>query len=970
MTKKRLLKKVFTLSLAAVLGITSVISSPVTGEQKEAEAAVTGNLNRVWVHDPSIVADTKDGKETYYIFGSHISAAKSTDLANWTNFGNGYQLSGNALFGNLDSNLATPFLWAGKDDSDCKGGRAVWAPDVKYNPNYINDNGTKGAYMMYFCVSSTYCRSAIAYAVSDKIDGNYKYKGTLVYSGFTKKSAKDTNSNIDKQWENTNIDELMKADRIEEGVNSQWFMGDTGYNTMYAPNAIDPTIFTDTSGRMWMTYGSWSGGIFLLELDPKTGDAIYPGENGTTADGRVIDKYFGTHLAGGYGISGEGPYILYDAETKYYYLYTTYNYLDSVSGYNMRLFRSKNPDGPYVDAAGKSAVFASASVNQYDIGIKVMGNYNIVGGARGYRSPGHNSALIDGDGKRYLIYHTRFQTGGEGFETRVHQQFMNDQGWPVTAVYENRGDEISESGYEKKSIVGTYHFINHGTASDNENVNSGQRVILNEDGTITGEVTGTWSQKDNSYYATITIGGVEYHGVFFEQHNEKGSADPVMTFTAIGGNNKTIFGAKISDKTGEFEADGDAATDFSKLTVQPVLKYTFDDKKGIKKLAGSAVVEDGVLKLKADGTSKGVTYAELEGIGDKDFTKGITLTADVVVNQYVSDWTSLFMISDTELSAGKGSYPYRYTLGFSSIADLASGQVGYYGSDVRKPYSWDYFNDFSNRGKWYTITVVITSRRMSTFVNGVKVQTVKETDLTSLMEVFAKADHVYLGGSVFKAPDFAGWMDNVAIYEGALTDDAVRALVTSSKISEGTAEIIEGEEKRFKEISDTNTDQKDTSASSGNDSDSESGNPAAGTKLKDEDTGNQYKVKKEGAAVSFISPKNKKVKSLTIPATIELAGTTYRVTQIDSSACKKCVKLKKVTIGKNVDKIGLKAFYQCKALKKVIVKTTKLTKSGVGAKAFSGISKKAVIKVPKAKKKSYQKIFRAKGLNGKKQKVK
>ena len=73
----------------------------------------------------------------------------------------------------------------------------------------------------------------------------------------------------------------MEEGRIDPEPNAEWFAGNTAYNTDYAPNAIDPTIFTDAEGKMWMTYGSWSGGIYLLEIDPKTGDVIYPKSNGS-----------------------------------------------------------------------------------------------------------------------------------------------------------------------------------------------------------------------------------------------------------------------------------------------------------------------------------------------------------------------------------------------------------------------------------------------------------------------------------------------------------------------------------------------------------------------------------------------------------------------------------------------------------------------------------------------------------------
>ena len=121
--------------------------------------------SRVSVHDPSIVKD--DGK--YYVFGSHIEAAESDDLQNWTRFTNGYETPGNKIFGDLSSNLAESFKWAGEDDSDCKGGFSVWAPNVTYNKDYVNKDGSRGAYMMYYCTSSTYKRSAIGFAVSKNI---------------------------------------------------------------------------------------------------------------------------------------------------------------------------------------------------------------------------------------------------------------------------------------------------------------------------------------------------------------------------------------------------------------------------------------------------------------------------------------------------------------------------------------------------------------------------------------------------------------------------------------------------------------------------------------------------------------------------------------------------------------------------------------------------------------------------------
>ena len=105
----------------------------------------------------------------------------------------------------------------------------------------------------------------------------------------------------------------MKLIYNKEGFSNQ------NFNNYLFPNAIDPTIYYDTDGTMYMCYGSWSGGIFTLEIDPATGRCIHP-KSGTTADGRMIDSYFGTKISGGYYMSGEGSFIEYNPDNGYYYL--------------------------------------------------------------------------------------------------------------------------------------------------------------------------------------------------------------------------------------------------------------------------------------------------------------------------------------------------------------------------------------------------------------------------------------------------------------------------------------------------------------------------------------------------------------------------------------------------------------------------------------------------------------------------
>jgi arabinan endo-1,5-alpha-L-arabinosidase len=237
--------------------------------------------SRVSVHDPSVVR-TQDG---YYVFGSHMEVARSTDLRTWSRVATGVNAA-NPLFDNLFTDRAA-FEYVGRNDL---GWYSVWAPDVIYNP-------TMGKHVMYFCTSSTYVKSSLCMATADTVEGPYTYQRILLYSGFTR-------LNIDK----TDVLSVVDADHAER------YLKGSRYENNLWPNAIDPNAFCDAEGRMWMVYGSWSGGIFLLETDQHTGTLIHPDADEATG----VDPYFGKHLLGGGHLCIEGAYVVYDASSRYY----------------------------------------------------------------------------------------------------------------------------------------------------------------------------------------------------------------------------------------------------------------------------------------------------------------------------------------------------------------------------------------------------------------------------------------------------------------------------------------------------------------------------------------------------------------------------------------------------------------------------------------------------------------------------
>jgi arabinan endo-1,5-alpha-L-arabinosidase len=447
------------------------------------------------VHDPSVI---KVG-DTFYVFGSHLAAAKSKDLIKWERFAEGANVD-NPLFDDVINELKATFDWAESD--------TLWAADVIQ----LEDGKF---YMYYNACKGDSPRSALGVAVADHVEGPYKDLGIILKSG-------------------------MWGQPSEDG---------TIYDATIHPNAVDPALFFDKEGKLWMVYGSYSGGIFILEMDPTTAKP-FP------------DQGYGAKLLGGNHSRIEGAYILHSPETDFYYMFITYGGLDAVGGYNMRVMRSENPDGPYYDAEGNDminvrgrlgTIFDDRSIEPF--GVKQMGNFlfkRMIGDpgegiGTGYVSPGHNSAYYDADtGKHYLFFHTRFPQRGEAHEVRVHQMFMNQDGWPVVAPYRYGGETATK--INRLDVVGDYQFINHGKEISAQIKNS-VFVQLKKDGTISGDVSGTWEKQAHNR-ALLMIEEKVYSGIFLRQWDTT-SQSYVMTFSALSEQGVAIWGSKMADKTDE-----------------------------------------------------------------------------------------------------------------------------------------------------------------------------------------------------------------------------------------------------------------------------------------------------------------------------------------------------------------------------------------------------------------------------------
>ena len=516
---------------------------------------------RVSVHDPSVVWEPTT--QTYYVFGSHQAWAKSTDLMNWSTVPVAWRTEASASvtcetafnqnatktvkiggatvdFGNFD---VEAYSAAGDGSYNISGN--LWAPDVIYNKKM-------NKWCMYLSINGDNANCSIVLLTSDKISGPYLYQGPVVFSGFfnTSKAA--------VSYKKTDL-ELVLGDQAS--LPSRYAVGNISGWRQRWPNAIDPCVFYDEEGKLWMSYGSWHGGIWMLELDENTGlrdyDVDYAYTQGSSDDDVRVDPYFGTKIAGGRHVSGEASYIKYI--DGYYYLFVTYGGLTVNAGYQMRVFRSTSPDGPYEDSFNSAgvAIYDQARVNygpdgtrKTNRGENIFGAYGEWGfmatGDNSERSQGHNSVITQGD-QTFMVYHTRFQNRAitEAHELRVHQVFVNKDGWLCAAPFEYTGETVTNSDIKATqqvataNIPGNYKLLLHDKNLDhaNKQLKTPVDITLNANGTITGDKTGTWSITSGTSYITIKIdeSGTyksTYEGVLVEQTLEP-TNQKVIAFTAV-----------------------------------------------------------------------------------------------------------------------------------------------------------------------------------------------------------------------------------------------------------------------------------------------------------------------------------------------------------------------------------------------------------------------------------------------------
>lgn len=657
------------LPIFAFSALSSAAQTTVTDADLQGAYSARQYNKRVVCHDPSIVIDdiTNPASPTYYIYGSHLGRGKTTAAENyqeWTVFKTGEEnaTATNSLFCNLSGNLvnysdayATHAVTSVKDHAgktvtfgnfDAHGwqkkGNTVkgmqWAPDVIYNK-------TMKKWCMYMSLNGDNWASSIVCFTSDNIEGPWKYQGPVVFSGFLGKYAHNGYAAAD-DWKNTDFTIATGETSLPERYN----VGDKWGS--FWPNCIDPCVFYDDQDNLWMSYGSWSGGIFLLRLDKNNGlrDYTYtfPYEvNGKAATSAAAsanttsDPYFGKKIAGGYYVSGEASYV--EKIGSHYFLFMSYGGLVSTGGYQMRVFRSDNPEGPYVDCNGTSAVFNRYLMNYSattadNRGVLLFGGYKWDPMSGAEIAQGHNSAFTDKEGRSFVVYHSRFTNKGEGHEVRVHQLFLNDEGWIMAAPFEFDGETITNNDIATKAsiadteIAGDYQFLRHeyGQNTEAKAYETPVNIRLNADGTISGAENGTWERTAGTDYIALTIDDVVYRGVLVRQTIDYTNIPAIAIAALSSSSGSTTLGQKSYTKQQEVwavKADAKAAIKYTANKIN----LPFDD--------GTVLEETPVLptegKLGTNISWKSSDESILTSDGKVKGQGEVTLTMTVTKDDYV-----------------------------------------------------------------------------------------------------------------------------------------------------------------------------------------------------------------------------------------------------------------------------------------------------------------------------------------------
>ena len=383
-------------------------------------------------------------------------------------------------------------------------------------------------------------------------DAYFKYVGDVMGSRtYATANPSDTYANNDGGSGNP-----RPAFESDVGGTAKYFvLQNHSANGTYDFNAIDSCTVYDQDGRMWMTWGSYTNGIWICEIDQAT---LLPLSHDASTYKRIAR--IGRE---------EAPNIVYHenaAGQGYYYLCLGKD--DIANSYNSRIGRSVNIDGPYLDYNGRDLV--DTSTNNAYAGTKVAGPYAFDSNFPWY-AQGHIQWIHNTDTDEWLIVSNgRSVPLSTNWQARlmVRSVLWTEDGWPLfspalatsditKSILDGSGNAIKAPAkapavqtVSTGLIPGTYRTYLHRRSNEMTGNPATTRpyatFTLNKDYTITGTInsatsntlvaitTGFWAQT-GPQQVMMEINGLTYEAVFnaswdWERDGAQGNG---LTFAAI-----------------------------------------------------------------------------------------------------------------------------------------------------------------------------------------------------------------------------------------------------------------------------------------------------------------------------------------------------------------------------------------------------------------------------------------------------
>lgn len=195
---------------------------------------------------------------------------------------------------------------------------------------------------------------------------------------------------------------------VDEGVVLRSHVGDEW-------NAIDPNLVIDAEGEPWLAWGSYWNGLYMRKIDAATGK--FSDSDKTwhhLADRSMVPDSNGAI---------EGAFLVHRGD--WWYLFASFDQCcqGEESTYNVRVGRSKDLTGPYLDRDGNSMLKGGGTL--------ILDAYDV------WRGPGHNGMWVE-DGVYWMPYHAyNAQLAGMSY-LRLESLGWTEDGWPVLASQENK----------------------------------------------------------------------------------------------------------------------------------------------------------------------------------------------------------------------------------------------------------------------------------------------------------------------------------------------------------------------------------------------------------------------------------------------------------------------------------------------------------------------------------------------------